>query len=130
MSARSVDILQTLKRIVRTYAGTASRKIVLLAVLDHADSNGVAKLGRARLARESGMGVSTLDRTLAALEDEGELAVVRGRRTPAGDADINHYRLLRPAPYRGVASERGYPQSGGRGGPRAVPKGTHPEGWS
>lgn len=69
-----------------------AKRLVLLAVANHANARGYCWPGIASLAGSTGLGRSTVFRTLTDLEDEG-LLERRTRRRPDGSRTSNVYRL-------------------------------------
>lgn len=69
-----------------------AKRLVLLAVANHANARGYCWPGIASLAGSTGLGRSTVFRTLTDLENEG-LLERRTRRRPDGSRTSNVYRL-------------------------------------
>jgi DNA-binding transcriptional ArsR family regulator len=68
--------------------GSAARKLLLVALADHAGEEGSAFPGTGRLAEKTGMGNSTVRRHLDALEKDGFVTRDRRRR---GDGTLGTY---------------------------------------
>jgi putative DNA primase/helicase len=77
----------------------ASARMVLLALVDHANPDGRCYPGVRRLADMTGLAPNTVTATIGWLEECGRIEVKRARS--AGRRDVNRYRLL---PYEGAAS--------------------------
>ncbi len=71
----------------------ATRKIVLLALADHADQNGICWPGQERLAEVTGLGIRTVRETLKDLESSG-LIETNPKHGPTGQRLGTIYKVL------------------------------------
>lgn len=93
------------------YPGTPSEKLVLLALAEHSDADGLAFPGYTRLARITGLHRSTVVRCVAELEARGFVVVTR--TTTRDGKTRNRYRLVaqRDQSQDATSSKRRHDQS-------------------
>jgi DNA-binding transcriptional ArsR family regulator len=69
---------------------TSAGKVVWAALTDRMGKNGFCWPGMRTVAKDTGLGLRTVERVIKKLEDAGLLKVER-----RGNGQVNHYRLLR-----------------------------------
>lgn len=78
-------------RVLASVSLSSPAKLAYAVVLDHANSDGVSRVGARRIAERTGTAVSTVLRAIVDLEDAGEVTVERGK---SGQRHV--YRLAPP----------------------------------